>query len=275
MRTINVKHEDKTYHLIDREWEEYHGITLVAMVINEEEKIVDFLKHVRPIVNRIVLIDGGSKDKTVDLALPLVDCLKVIPFEGSYANQRNKAMELSYTDWSLYLDPDERLTDKLAGMIRGLIETDEYDCYDFPRREFRDGKEDKKVYPDYQTRLFRTYCRFIRPVHEEVVGYQNKKEIPANENCDIIHDKVGVRHTSRNTSYFYFERHYKHEMGIPGTQMKESFDKEYPHLSRDLAKGFDPATGLVIDNSPDKIKNEKPLELVKDVLKPVGESEKK
>jgi len=227
-------HEGKTYRLIDQEFKEYHGITMVGMVMNEEKNIVDFLKHIRPVVDKIVLIDGGSNDKTVELAIPLVDCLKVIPFKGHHANQKNRAIELSHTDWTLLMDADEKLSDKLAKEFRGMIEQDEYDCYSFPRREYRDGKEDNSVYPDYQDRLFRTYCRLVRPIHHELVGYRKKKKIPENSGMDIIHSKSEEKHKSRNTSYSFFERHYKYEIGSPGAQLEESFSKKYPQLAEHL-----------------------------------------
>jgi len=230
MRALKIGHEGKDFSIVDREYEEYHGITLITTSLNEQDYIVDFANHFRPVVKRIVLIDGGSLDKTVELAAPVVDYLNVVQYTGSHTNMLNYAMTHSYTDWTLLMDPDERITDKLKGQLNNLIETEEFDAYSFPRREFLDGVENKTVYPDYQARLFRTYCRFIRPIHQELVGYKKLHNVPMNEDLDMIHSKKSVRHHKRNGGYRCFEIHLKHEIGSPGCQLKDSFEKEYPQL---------------------------------------------
>lgn len=216
-------HEGKEFKIVKRSWEEIHGITAIVMTLNEERNIEEFLKHVKPHVKKIVMIDGGSVDKTVLLALPLVDALQINPWVGHYANQRNHMMELVRTDWTLLLDPDERHTDKLWKKIPELIEQEKYDCWEFPRREFHDGKEVPDVYPDFQKRLFRTYCRFIRPSHCEVVGFKNCGTIEKDRGMDILHKKLQKRHDSRNTAYWAWDTNYKYELGCPGQQTEKTF----------------------------------------------------
>ena len=225
MKKIALNHEGTTFNIIHREYDEYHGITAAIITMNEEENIVEFINHIRPLVSRIVVVDGGSSDKTVELAGPLVDALKIVPFNGHFGEQKNNALKMCYTDWVLFLDPDERLDEKLYDKIKDLIEQDEYDCYSFPRREFRDNVEDESVYPDFQRRLFRAYCRFIRPVHEELVGYKEQKTLEEGQGLDILHRKPEERHEIRNKAYPYFEAHYINECGEPGEQFRETARK--------------------------------------------------
>ena len=223
MRKVLLESDNKEFYLTDRSWEECHGITAAFITLNEEENIVDFINHLRPLVDRIVMIDGGSVDNTVDLAEPLVDALKIVPFKGHFAGQKNEALKISYTDWTLFLDPDERLSDYVASDIRNMIDQDEVDCYKFPRREFIDGIERTKTYPDLQARLFRTYCRFVRPTHEELVGWKNCKELDVDSKFDIVHNKIESRHNERNGAYPVFALHYLHEYGKPGEQTVGTF----------------------------------------------------
>jgi glycosyltransferase involved in cell wall biosynthesis len=225
VRKIVIKNDNHEFNLIERGWEEYHGITAAFIALDEEENIVDFLNHIKPLVDRIVMVDGGSKDKTVELAEPYVDMLKVVPFFGHFAEQKNIAMRNVYTDWTLFLDPDERLSEKLFKDIRNMIDQDVYDCYKFPRKQFIDGKEDTSVYPDFQARLFRTYCRFVRPIHEEVVGWKKCKDGSINTGMDVMHYKKEQRHKSRNACYPLFGMHYIHEWGKPGEQMEKTVVK--------------------------------------------------
>jgi glycosyltransferase involved in cell wall biosynthesis len=234
MKDFTFQRGTKSFHLSNRDFEEFHGITLACITLNEEKDIVDFLKHIKPYVKRIVLIDGGSTDRTIELATTLVDCLKLVPFNGHLGNQKNNAISLSLTDWTLFLDPDERLPEKVLKKLPEMIEQDEYDCYSFPRKEILSGQENKIPYPDYQDRLFRTYCRYVRVIHHELVGYKKKFIVPVDEGMDIIHAKELDRHKKINMGHQCFEVHYKHEMSAPGSQLKDSFQKEYPHLNIDF-----------------------------------------
>lgn len=231
MRRFRFKTDKREFNLVDREYEEFHGITLAFITLDEEKDIVEFLQQVRPLVKRIVMIDGGSRDRTVELAKPFVDYLEVVPFIGHLGNLKNRAIELVFTDWTLFLDPDERLSEKLIHDIPGMIEQDQYDCYAFPRREFLSGKENPIPYPDYQDRLFRTYCRYVRPIHHELVGYKSKYTIPKDSGMDIMHIKELERHKVRNSGHTCFEIHLKHELSYPGAQLKASMQSKFSRLS--------------------------------------------
>jgi len=227
MNKIDIYLSSGDYTFAQREFGEYHGITAAIITLNEEKNIVDFLTHIRPFVKKIVLVDGGSVDRTVELAAPLVDVLRIMPFEAHFANQKNNVLKLCHTDWVLFLDPDERMSEHLCNKLNDLINQDDYDCYKFPRREFIDGEEIADVYPDYQVRLFRSYCRFIRPVHEELVGYKTAKNIDQDSSLDLNHIKEKERHNNRNSMYAFITMHYSHETGGPSTQLENTIEKPW------------------------------------------------
>ena len=225
MQGIKFEYENKTFPLVYRKFGEFHGLTLVFITMNEEHLIESFIKHARRFVNSIKMVDGGSTDRTVQLARPLVDGLEVVNFNGHFSNQKNNAIRMSSSDWTIVLDPDEKLPDKVIEKIPEFINSNEYDCYSFPRKELLDNKENTKIYPDYQDRLFRTYCRYVRPVHHELVGFKNRCILPVDQGMDIIHSKYSTRHSVRNVAYRYFQKHYAYEQGEPGKQGKDFFDK--------------------------------------------------
>ena len=228
MEKFTIQGEARKFDLVNRSFDEFHGITMAFITLNEEKDIVGFLNHIKPYVDKIVMVDGGSSDKTIELATPLVDKIKIIPFDGHLGNQKNNAIALSRTDWTLFLDPDERLTQKALDSLRTYIEQDKYDCYSYPRREFLSGKENPSVYPDRQERLFRTYCRYVRPIHHELVGYKSRYVIPEDSGIELTHNKELDRHRNRNSGHNFFQIHYKHEMSYPGAQLKDTFTKQFP-----------------------------------------------
>ncbi len=222
MRDFILPVENLKIPFVMRSFEEFHGITACIITLNEEERIVNFLEKIKPLVKDIIMIDGGSDDRTIQLAMPYIDTLKLFSFKGHFANQKNRALMLCRTDWVLFLDLDETMSDKLCESLPSLINQDKYDCYAFPRREFINGKERENVYPDYQDKLFRTYCRYVRPVHEELVGHKSRLELLKDTGLDIFHRKEMQRHNDRNGKYRFFQYHYYYEEGEPGKQKKET-----------------------------------------------------
>jgi glycosyltransferase involved in cell wall biosynthesis len=214
-----------------KSYDEMHGVTICCVMLNEEKEIKEFLEYYRPYVKNIVMIDGGSTDKTVEIASPLVDIIKIIKFDGHYSNQMNRAISLAQTDWVLHVDCDERIQIPILKDFDKLINQEDCDCWSFPRKNYIDGVIDESTFPEYQERLYRAYCRRIRPVHGEVVGYKKCVKIEPVEGNFIIHSKTRDRHDDRNKGYLMYELKYKHEMGSPGTQTKEIFEVRYPLLN--------------------------------------------
>jgi glycosyltransferase involved in cell wall biosynthesis len=122
-----------------RSYDEYHGITLCSVILNEEKYIKDFLEYYKPYVKSIVIIDGGSSDRTVEVATPIADRIRIRKFDGHYSNQANRAVEMAETDWILLMDCDERLEKPALENLNNMINQEEADCWAFPRKNFIDG----------------------------------------------------------------------------------------------------------------------------------------
>ena len=91
-------------------------LTAIILTKNEEENIDNCLKSIQGFVKRAVVIDSGSSDKTLEIALhyEVVD-IYTHPFEN-YARQFNWGIDHVNinTMWTLRLDADERLTPELC-----------------------------------------------------------------------------------------------------------------------------------------------------------------
>lgn len=219
---------------IPRDWKDCHGITLCCAVLNEEANLLEFIEWHKPYVDNIVILDGGSSDNTFMIASKLTEHVRVNKFSGHYGNQKNRAIEYALNDWVLFLDPDERLSEDAMKKLRELIDQDKFDAYMFPRKNFVEFVQDFSHGSDHQCRLFRSYCRYVRPIHEELVGIKNQFKFPDDSNCHILHTKVGERHTKRNKAYTTFELLYVKEMGAPGSQTEASFNSRFPRLQRNI-----------------------------------------
>lgn len=95
------------------------NITAIILTFNEELHIKRAINSVSDVANRIVVVDSGSTDKTIEIA-------KSEGAEVTYNSWVNHATQFNWalsklpddTDWVLRLDADEFVTENLANEIR-------------------------------------------------------------------------------------------------------------------------------------------------------------
>ncbi|MCE2470496.1 MAG: glycosyltransferase family 2 protein [Anaerolineae bacterium] len=151
-------------------------LTAIVLTHNESAQIADCIKTLR-FADRIIVFDSYSTDDTVSIAQSCGADIFQHEFEN-YAEQRNAALDAAdeMTDWVLFVDADERVSDALAEEIREKIAYPDFAGWRAPRHNYIFGVLTKGAgwYPDYQTRLLRvgqaTYDR-QRAVHEVVKLY--------------------------------------------------------------------------------------------------------
>lgn len=162
-------------------------ISVAIATFNEERNLDRCLRSVASWVGEIVLVDGSSIDKTVEIANKYK--AKVITSDNPpiFHINKQKAIDVCKNEWILQLDADEVVTEELKNEILRIInlQPTTYNLqptngYHLPRKNFLLGKWMKKggLYPDYVLRLFkRGKGRFpCKNVHEQIeiagkVGY--------------------------------------------------------------------------------------------------------
>jgi len=130
---------------------------MIAM--NEEANLPRSLESVRW-ADEIVVVDSGSKDRTLEIARLYGAKTQYHAIEG-HGEQKNVALDLCASDWILLLDADEVLTPELQAEIRQLLACEngdpKYGAYWIPRLNLFLGRWIRHggFYPDRKLRLFR------------------------------------------------------------------------------------------------------------------------
>lgn len=102
-------------------------LTVTIIALNEEKNLPGLLRRIGG-VDEMVLVDGGSCDRTVDIARAYGARVASRPFD-TFARQQNHALSLASGDWVISLDADERPTAAMLREIRRRISSDHYDAY--------------------------------------------------------------------------------------------------------------------------------------------------
>lgn len=214
-------------------------LSVVLAVFNEEKTLGDCLESIKHIADEIIIVDGTSTDKTVEIAKQFGAKVVITDNPPIFHINKQKAIDMAKNDWILQLDADERVSPELAKEIMKLIslsneEIEKYQDYLHNRQLFlrhqellekRDGKIGTTdgpyaaffiprlnyflgrylryggVYPDGVIRLIRKDKAYLpcKDVHEQMV-VKGKVGWLAN---DLYHydSPTFARYLQRNSRY--------------------------------------------------------------------------
>jgi glycosyltransferase involved in cell wall biosynthesis len=146
-------------------------LSACLITLNEEHNLPRALASLAGIADEIVVVDCGSKDRTVGIAREFG--AKVIIREWTnFAEQKNAAVAAAGNDWILSLDADEELSPELRDALLAWKEKEPGRAvFEFARRAWYVGGwiHHSGWYPDRQRRLFqRDAARFSGIVHESL-----------------------------------------------------------------------------------------------------------
>jgi glycosyltransferase involved in cell wall biosynthesis len=130
------------------------SVAMIAM--NEEANLPRTLESVKW-ADEIVLVDSGSRDRTIEIAKSFGAKTSFHQF-GGHGEQKNVALDLCTGDWILLLDADEVLTPELQIEIQQLLAAEpSFDAYWIPRLNLYFGRWIRHggFYPDRKLRLFK------------------------------------------------------------------------------------------------------------------------
>lgn len=102
-------------------------LSVVLAVYNEEKNIKACLDSIDNLAEEIIIVDGGSVDKTVEIAKEFGAKVIITDNPPIFHINKQKAMDVATGDWILQLDADERLTKKLVNEIKEVINMDSKD----------------------------------------------------------------------------------------------------------------------------------------------------
>ncbi len=96
-------------------------LSVAIATFNEEKNIERCLLSIKEIADEIVIVDGSSVDKTVEIASKFDSKIIVTNNPPIFHINKQKAIDASSGDWILQLDADEVVSKKLAEEIKNVI----------------------------------------------------------------------------------------------------------------------------------------------------------
>ncbi|WP_418262313.1 glycosyltransferase family 2 protein [Flavobacterium faecale] len=219
-------------------------LSVIIPTYNEIDYIEDAIKSV-DFADEIIVIDSFSTDGTHEKVLEL-GCQLVERKFDNFSSQKNHAISYATGDWVLFIDADERVTQKLKSEILKTIQNSKHGGYkiSFPHffmNRFMYHKVDRVV------RLVKNQdLKFTGDVHEKL-HFKGSEGVL--KNFMIHYTYKGLFHLlQKKDSYAWFQAHTSHKKGKKATYFHLIFKPFYRFFSTYILKrGFmDGIPGLAL-----------------------------
>lgn len=156
-------------------------LSVAVATYNEEANIKSCLQSAKDLADEIVIADGSSTDKTVNIAKKLKAKVISTTNKSMFHINKNMAIDNCMGDWILMLDADERITPELSSEIKKIInKSPKENAFWISRKNWFLGGFLTKggAYPDSVIRLFKRGKARLpeKSVHEQLkvegnIGY--------------------------------------------------------------------------------------------------------
>jgi len=143
-----------------------HRISLCMMVKNEEIYLDEFLYRMSPLFDEIIILDTGSKDKTLEIARKYTSKIFHYKWKDNFSEARNELKKHATCPWIFYADPDETYTASRLYHFDNMVQMKDSVAFAFIVYNFRGGAGKASV--SESVRLFRNLPElyFTGRVHE-------------------------------------------------------------------------------------------------------------
>lgn len=199
------------------------------MIVRDEERhLPDCLASLRDLVDEIVVVDTGSKDRTPEIARDYGARVAHFPWTGDFAVARNESLDHCRGAWILYIDADERVRPADRAEFQRLLDDPSVVTYTVLFRP-------KTGYTRYREhRIFRNdpRIRFGSVIHETVMPAL--RTVRASDGLRFAPSPIAIDHVGYDG-----DQSHKHarDLSLLRTRLADNPDHVYSwvHLGRTLA----------------------------------------
>jgi glycosyltransferase involved in cell wall biosynthesis len=106
-------------------------LSVVLATFNEEKNLSDCLESIKDIADEIIIVDGSSSDKTIEIAKKFNAKIIITDNPPIFHINKQKALDLAKNEWILQLDADERVSHPLKEEIIKILSLTEKELEEY------------------------------------------------------------------------------------------------------------------------------------------------
>jgi len=142
------------------------SVSLCMIVRDEEATLAECLESVRHVVDEMIVLDTGSRDRTIEIAQTAGAQVHTFEWCNDFAAARNVALQYITSDWVLVLDADEVLLSSAVPAMKTAMQDENCLVVNLVRQELGTNQ----IPYSLVSRLFRRHpdITFARAYHESI-----------------------------------------------------------------------------------------------------------
>lgn len=201
------------------------NISVTMIVKDEENGIGRCLNSVKDFVDEIVVVDTGSRDRTIEICRSYNAQVFSFPWNNNFAEARNFGLDKVTGEWVIWLDADEEVVQDNKNLNRDTLSKD-YDAFSVPLINFfGDHVDFDQVAQIAQPRIFRNHrgFQFENKIHE----WLNISSAYEKERVGFIDLKI--YHYGYMDSVVADKQKYNRNVNLLLQELKEDKDHAWTH----------------------------------------------
>lgn len=176
-------------------------ISLCMIVKDEEEVIGRCLESVKDLVDEIIIVDTGSKDKTKKIVSKFTDKIYDFEWVNDFAKARNFSFSKATKDYILWLDADDVILEADRKKFKELKEKIDgsVDLYQM-KYNYTVDENNNPTLVQIRARLLKREKNYqwVSPIHEVIIPTGNIEKV----DIAITHKKLEIKDVNRNLKIF-------------------------------------------------------------------------
>lgn len=162
---------------------------LCMIVKNESRALGRCLQSAKDWVGEMVVVDTGSTDETVAIALAAGARVSHFPWCDDFSAARNAALDLATREWVLVLDADETFAVESAKDFARALQQSRWDGFSLPIHSLNDDGTQSKAMVFRLFRRARPGMRYRGEIHEQLEAVAARQvSTSVLESVQLAHD---------------------------------------------------------------------------------------
>lgn len=194
----------------------------LCMIVKDEEKYLErCLNSVKDLVDEMIIVDTGSKDRTLSIAEKFGAIVKHYAWDDHFSNAKNYSLQFATKHWILLMDGDDEFCSEDKEKFIDLINNSQKDGHYFKTLSFAGEKPGRDTVSNLNLRLLRNNQRykFVGAIHEQIARVDEKIDYHnfSTENIRVFHygylNQVAVEKNKRKRNIAIIEKELKEDPG--------------------------------------------------------------
>jgi glycosyltransferase involved in cell wall biosynthesis len=163
-------------------------LSLCMVTKNDEKHLVNCLDSLKEIADEFIIVDLGSRDRTIAIAKEAGASVYQIAWQNNYSEAKNLCLEQAAGRWALFLQANEMISKEQLALISPLLDNPNVEGYllylDFSTENYRISSPVQSLRLLRNRKEYRYHYRAYPRISDELISNLKDAEIRIDRQVD-------------------------------------------------------------------------------------------